>query len=101
MSLPLIAADAAGQTLTYSTVGLPPGLSLDSSTGLISGTLPLTAAGNRYAVTVTVSDGSTSTSQSFEWEVTSLTLSSPATRPAPRVCRCPWPWRRRTPAAAA
>ena len=49
----------------------------DSSTGLISGTLPLTAAGNRYAVTVTVSDGSTSTSQSFEWEVTSLTLSNP------------------------
>ena len=54
----------------------PSGLSLSSS-GLISGTLPLTAAGHRYAVTVTVSDGSTSTSQSFEWEVTSLPLSSP------------------------
>ena len=63
--------------LPYKAVGLPPGLNLNSSNGLIAGTLPLSAAGNRYAVTVTVSDGSTSTSQSFEWEVTSLTLSSP------------------------
>ena len=77
VSLSLAAADAAGHALTYSAVGLPPGLSLNASTGLISGTIPTTAAGNRYAVTVTVSDGTTSTSQSFEWEVTSLILSSP------------------------
>src|SRR5262249_49907537 len=48
--------------------GLPPGLSIDSGTGLISGTLPFTAAGN-YSVTVTASDGSLSDSASFNWRV--------------------------------
>jgi endo-1,4-beta-xylanase len=45
---------ASGQTLTYSATGLPPGLSINSSTGLISGT-PSTPG--TYTVTVTVTDG--------------------------------------------
>ncbi len=42
-SLQIHATDSAsGQTLTYSATGLPAGLSINSSTGLISGT-PTTA----------------------------------------------------------
>jgi endo-1,4-beta-xylanase len=45
---------AAGQTLTYSATGLPTGLSISSSTGLISGTP--TASGS-FTSTIMVSDG--------------------------------------------
>ena len=77
VSLSLQAADAAGATLTYSALNLPPGLSINSSTGLISGTVPTSAAGNRYPTTVSVSDGSNTVSQSFEWEVAALALTNP------------------------
>ena len=53
-SLQLQATDSAsGQTLTWSATGLPAGLSINSSSGLISGT-PTTAA--TYSTTVTATD---------------------------------------------
>ena len=53
-SLPVKALDSAsGQTLTYSAAGLPPGLSINAATGLISGT-PTTVGS--FPVTVTVTD---------------------------------------------
>jgi len=69
-SLQITASDSAsGQTLTYSATGLPAGLSISSSTGLISGT-PTTAA--TYSVTVTAKDTtSASGSASFTWTVSS------------------------------
>jgi len=58
---------AAGQSLTYSATGLPPGLSINSS-GLISGTA--TTAGS-YSVTATVTDSTgASGSASFTWTIT-------------------------------
>ena len=58
---------ASGQTLTYSASGLPPGVSVSSSTGLISGT-PTTAG--TYSVTVTARDGTgASGSETFTWTV--------------------------------
>ncbi|MGW2250703.1 putative Ig domain-containing protein [Kitasatospora sp. NPDC001660] len=68
-SLQIHASDSAsGQTLTYSATGLPAGLSINSSTGLISGTP--TAAGNS-SVTVTAKDGTGAFgSASFSWAVT-------------------------------
>jgi len=53
-SLQITATDSAsGETLTYTATGLPAGLSINSSTGLISGT-PTTAGS--YNVTVTAKD---------------------------------------------
>ncbi|MBS2966283.1 putative Ig domain-containing protein, partial [Actinocrinis puniceicyclus] len=58
---------ASGQTLTYSASGLPAGLSISSSSGLISGT-PTTAGS--YGVTVTAKDSTgVSGSANFTWTV--------------------------------
>jgi hypothetical protein len=68
VSLQITATDSAsGQTLTYSATGLPAGLSINSSTGLISGTL--TTAGSN-SVTVTAKDTTgASGSASFTWTI--------------------------------
>jgi len=69
-SLQVSASDSAsGQTLAYSATGLPAGLSISSSTGLISGT-PTTAATSDVTVTATDSTGA-SGSASFTWTVAS------------------------------
>src|SRR5579875_552616 len=69
-SLQIQASDsAAGQTLTYAATGLPAGLSISSSTGLISGT-PATAG--TYTVTVTATDSTgASGSATFTWTISS------------------------------
>jgi hypothetical protein len=68
VSLQIHATDSAsGQTLTYNATGLPAGLSINSTTGLISGT-PTTAGTN--AVTVTAKDTTNvSGSATFSWTV--------------------------------
>jgi subtilase family serine protease len=69
-SLQIKATDSAsGQTLTYSATGLPAGLSISSSTGLISGT-PTTAATNSVTVTAKDTTGATG-SASFTWTISS------------------------------
>jgi hypothetical protein len=69
-SLQIHATDSAsGQTLTYSATGLPTGLSISATTGLISGT-PTTAG--TYSVTVTAKDTTGATgSASFTWTISS------------------------------
>ncbi|WP_308012136.1 putative Ig domain-containing protein [Actinacidiphila acidipaludis] len=68
VSLQIHASDSAsGQTLTYSATGLPAGLSINSSTGLISGTPTATGTSS---VTVTAKDTTNATgSTSFSWTV--------------------------------
>jgi hypothetical protein len=75
-SLQIKATDSAtGQTLTYSATGLPAGLSISSSTGLISGTP--TTAGNS-SVTVTATDGTgASGAAGFTWTISSGSSSPP------------------------
>ncbi|HEY4018139.1 MAG TPA: discoidin domain-containing protein [Pseudonocardiaceae bacterium] len=86
-SLQVQASDSAsGQSLTYQASGLPAGLSINSATGLISGTP--TAAGTSN-VTVTATDGTgASGSAAFTWTVkgtggtcgtTNIALNKPAT----------------------
>ena len=67
-SLQIQASDSsASARLTYSATGLPAGLALNSSTGLISGT-PSTAA--TYTVTIRVTDDTGSSgSASFTWTI--------------------------------
>jgi hypothetical protein len=69
-SLQVSASDSAsGQTLSYSATGLPAGLSISSSSGLISGT-PTTAGTSNATVTATDTTGAKG-STSFSWTVTS------------------------------
>ncbi|GAW48157.1 MULTISPECIES: M4 family metallopeptidase [unclassified Nocardioides] len=67
-SLQISASDSAsGQTLTYSATGLPAGLSINASSGLISGT-PTTAG--TYSSTVTAKDTTNATgSATFTWTI--------------------------------
>ena len=66
VALTITASDANGDPLNYSASGLPTGLSINSSTGVVSGAP--SATGN-HTVTVTVDDGRDSVSASFSWIV--------------------------------
>ena len=71
VSLQIVANDPDGDNLTYEAEGLPGGLLLDSSTGLISGTLEEGVQG-LFTVTLTVYDDgepSAGTITSFLWSV--------------------------------
>ncbi|MFI1767788.1 M4 family metallopeptidase, partial [Streptomyces sp. NPDC020800] len=69
VSLQIQASSTNSGALSYSATGLPAGLSINSSTGLISGT-PTTAGNSNTTVTVTDSTGATGTA-TFGWTVSS------------------------------
>jgi len=76
-SLQVKASDSAsGQTLTYSATSLPAGLSISSTTGLISGT-PTTAGSSSVTVTATDGTGAKGTA-SFTWTISSSSTGSGA-----------------------
>ncbi len=85
--LALLASDSAGNALNYSESGLPTGLSLNTSTGVISGTVGGSAT-FPYSVTITAADSvnpSISATESFPWWITSsgtitVSLSSVSTQ---------------------
>jgi|GEM_PF-1784776 len=64
----------AGDTLTYTATGLPPGLSIDPHTGIITGDIdPSASQGGSvgvYNITITATDPSgATTSQKFDWAI--------------------------------
>jgi hypothetical protein len=79
VSLQLQGHDADGDTLTYTASGLPTGLSINNSTGLISGTIASNADTNSpYSVTLTASDGVNTTTQTLLWTVSQVSLTAPS-----------------------
>ena len=82
VSLAVQATSTLGQPILYSAFDLPPGLSFNSDTGIIGGTIASELGGD-YPVTVTASDGTDSSTVSFSWLVTStLALSNPGDQAA-------------------
>ena len=80
----LTASDPDGNPLTYSATGLPPGLSVNPTSGVISGTPPFTSAGT-YSVSATVSDGALTHSRSFSWIITNTNRPPSLEQPADQV----------------
>lgn len=71
ISLPVAASDSAGDTLSYSATGLPPGLSINSN-GVIVGTIASDADSSvPYLVTVIATDtaADVSATTTFNWTV--------------------------------
>jgi hypothetical protein len=66
VSLSISATDADGHSVTYSAKGLPAGLTLNTTTGLITGTPSITG---RHAVVLTATDGALTTERSLVWKV--------------------------------
>jgi len=62
------ASDPDANALTFTAIGLPPGLNVNPASGRITGTP--TAAGN-YSAGLTAFDGTASTSVTFSWTITS------------------------------
>lgn len=81
VSLQIDATSSEALPLSYSADGLPPGLYIDPSTGLISG---YADSGGRYAVQVTATDSSGGTgSVAFKWAVAAVTVTTPADQTTP------------------
>jgi YVTN family beta-propeller protein len=82
VSLPVVVSDPENNPITFSATGLPTGLTISPTTGVISGSV--TAAGV-FNVTVTAADGlSTPSSVSFTWTVSNgLTLQTLVSGPKP------------------
>lgn len=83
VSLPVVATDATGKTLTYSATGLPAGLSINTTTGVIAGTIGTGAsASSPYTVTVRATNGTQQDSATFTWVVNppAPTITVPATQ---------------------
>ena len=76
VSVQIHASDSDGGALTYGATGLPAGLSINSSTGLITGT-PTTAASSSVTVTATDSSGPSGTA-SFTWTISAASGSCTA-----------------------
>ncbi|HTY44170.1 MAG TPA: putative Ig domain-containing protein [Patescibacteria group bacterium] len=80
----MTATDADNDTLTYSLVTAPSWLSINSATGLISGTSPSVNSDTNYDIQARVSDGTNSVTQEYTLTVlnvpsnnTSIVITSP------------------------
>ena len=80
VSLTIAASDPDGDTLTFSTSGLPGGLTINASTGQIAGNLSFDSAGV-YNVTVTVSDGTDTDNAALTWTVADVNQPPVITNP--------------------
>ena len=81
ISIQVLATDASNAPLTYSAKGLPAGVSINATTGLITGTLTgQSAKSTPYSVTVKAANSWQSSTSDFNWTVIDNTV--PAVTPA-------------------
>ncbi|MDJ0924236.1 MAG: putative Ig domain-containing protein [Acidimicrobiia bacterium] len=91
ISLSAAATDPdSGDIVTYGATGLPPGLSIDPGSGLISGTIDYNAAaGSPYAVTITATDNGTppesAVPDTFTWTVNNTNRPPVIVNPGPQT----------------
>ncbi|MFO0911592.1 MAG: MBG domain-containing protein [Pirellulales bacterium] len=87
ISLPIVAQYTYGGTLTYSATGLPPGLTINRQTGVISGVIPDgTQSQPPYSVVITVTDGTRTAEQSFDWQaIKTFALINPGNQSLPEL----------------
>jgi hypothetical protein len=69
VNMQLAASDLDGDALTFSAAGLPPGVTIDSATGLVAGAATTVGV---YPVTVGVTDGRSPVTRAFSWSVVAL-----------------------------
>lgn len=82
VSLGVPASDPNNDTLTFYATGLPSGLSIDSLTGVVSGT---TTTEGIYNPTVHVTDGQATDSTTFTWEIGPPNQGPVFTDPGPQI----------------
>ena len=70
VQLPIQATNSANAALTFSATGLPPGLAIDSQSGLISGTISASASANSpFTSIITATDGTHTDHLTVQWFV--------------------------------
>jgi hypothetical protein len=81
-SIQVIASDGTANKLSYSATGLPSGLSISSTTGVISGTTTSSTGTWSVGITVTDATASVSATTSATWKVASntITVTKPSTQ---------------------
>ena len=85
VNLAISATDPDNDTLNYSAVGLPTGLSIDPTNGTISGTIAFGAISSNVIVTATDNGiPALGTSVSFNWTITTTNRQPTATNPGPQ-----------------
>lgn len=88
ISLRISATDPEGSPIAYSATGLPTGLSINSITGYITGSVAVGArTSSPYIATVRASDGNNTSSASFTWTITAASTLLPpnVTNPGTRI----------------
>src|SRR5262249_31703790 len=90
VSLAVTASDPDGDTLTFSASGLPPGLSLNAATGLITGTSPFTTVTHpdtqrAFTVTATAPARTLSPTLPLTWPLLHVPQPPRVTTPGPQT----------------